>query len=62
LKTGQFTEQQRARFLALEDDGQGALKTPGRGRLEILCVLILVIAGIAASAAVLGYALLKGGL
>jgi cbb3-type cytochrome oxidase maturation protein len=61
LKNGQFKDQQRARFLPLEEDSQ----IPGTristfNRYEAYILLSLAIAGLAASAAVLIFALLNG--
>lgn len=58
FKTGQFTDQQRARFLPLRDeDDQPPVKATRINRLEIYGLFFLAIAGLSASAAVLAYAL-----
>jgi len=58
LKNRQFTDQQRARFLALEND---RTKVPEgvswKGKIEIYCILFLAFAAIAASFAMVAYAL-----
>ena len=58
LKNGQFSDQQRARYLPLEDEG-GAMDAKGSRirRIEIYTLAFLACAGLAASAAVLVYAL-----
>ena len=61
LKNGQFKDQQRARFLPLEEEPQA----PGSristfNRYEAYALLFLAIAGLAASAAVLIFSLLNG--
>jgi cbb3-type cytochrome oxidase maturation protein len=58
LKNGQFQDQQRARFLPLRGDTDPAPARATRwGRLETLTLFFLASAGLAASAAVLVYAL-----
>ena len=57
LKTGQFTDQQRARFLALEDVPQKAVTTCRKAKFEIYFVFSLALAAIAASFALVLYAL-----
>ncbi len=58
LKNRQFTDQQRARFLALEKDRPGTDVTPSwKGRLEIYCIFFLALAAITASFAMVVYAL-----
>lgn len=58
LKNGQFRDQQRARFLPLRDEsGTVPVKTSRIHRLEIYALFFLAAAGLAASAAVLLYAL-----
>ena len=59
LKNGQFSDQQRARFLALEDEGPVAVSNTGRGKNELYFVCALIVAGIAASFALVAYALLS---
>ncbi len=57
LKTGQFTEQQRARFLALEDEPLQPAAVSLKGRFEFFCLFFLAIAAIVASIALIGYVL-----
>jgi cbb3-type cytochrome oxidase maturation protein len=62
MKNGQFRDQQRARFLPLEEDHRPAQTRPGKTRRwEIYGLIILAVAGLAASAAVLVVALLTDG-
>ena len=60
LKSGQFQDQQRARFLPLRDNDDHGDEAPvqtGRfGRLEVLALFFLASAGLAASAAALVFA------
>ena len=58
FKTGQFSEQQRARFLPLRDnEDQPLVKTTRIHRLEIYGLFLLAVGGLSATAAVLTYAL-----
>ena len=58
FKTGQFTDQQRARFLPLHGDAdQPPAKTTRMHRIEIYGLFFLAVAGLSATAAVLAYAL-----
>lgn len=58
LRTGQFKDQQRVRYLPLRDEPMGAPAPTSRfGRLEIFGLFFLAVGGLAASAAVLVYAL-----
>jgi cbb3-type cytochrome oxidase maturation protein len=58
FKTGQFTDQNRARYLPLRDDAdQPPVKTSRFHRFEIYGLFFLAIAGLSATAAVLAYAL-----
>ena len=58
FKTGQFQDQQRARFLPLQGEEENApVKTTGMHRLEFYGLFFLAIAGLSATAAVLAYAL-----
>jgi cbb3-type cytochrome oxidase maturation protein len=57
LKNGQFSDQQRARFLALEDVRQAAVATPLKTGFQLYCIFFLAIAAIVASFALLCYAL-----
>ena len=60
LKNGQFKEQQRARFLPLEDEHKtSAGKVSNIRRYEIYTLMFLALAGLAASAAVLIFSLLN---
>jgi cbb3-type cytochrome oxidase maturation protein len=65
LRNGQFSDQQRARFLPLEEaDYAKTVKTSRMSRYEIYALAFLACAGLSASAAVLVFALFfsKGGL
>jgi cbb3-type cytochrome oxidase maturation protein len=58
FRTGQFSEQQRARFLPLRDnEDQPPVKTTRIHRLEIYGLFLLAVGGLSATAAVLAYAL-----
>jgi len=60
LKNGQFREQQRARFLPLEDERKSTVeKVSNIKRYEIYALMFLALAGLAASAAVLVFSLLN---
>lgn len=60
LKNGQFADQQRARFLPLQGDHETAKIPESRmGRLEMIAIGFLACAGLAASAAVLVFALVS---
>ena len=60
LKNGQFKEQQRARFLPLEEEHKSsAEKVSNIRRYEIYALMFLALAGLAASAAVLVFSLLN---
>ena len=60
LKNGQFKEQQRARFLPLEDERRASVeKVSNIKRYEIYALMFLALAGLAASAAVLVFSLLN---
>ena len=56
LKTGQFAGQQRARFLAIEETTLKTAPSVKAGR-DLYCVLFLALAAVAASFALVGYAL-----
>ncbi|MDZ7598258.1 MAG: hypothetical protein WCD46_17530 [Desulfobacterales bacterium] len=61
LNNGQFREQQRARFLPLEDEPDRAPTPTTRiSRLETWALALLAVAGLLASAAILVYALING--
>ena len=58
FKTGQFTDQQRARFLPLRDETDGPpVKASRFNRIEIYGLFFLATAGLGATAAVLAFAL-----
>ncbi|MDY0220700.1 MAG: cbb3-type cytochrome oxidase assembly protein CcoS [Desulfobacterium sp.] len=57
LKNGQFSEQQRARFLALEETTQPAATPPAKAGRDLYFVLYLALAAIGASFALVVYAL-----
>lgn len=58
LKTGQFQDQQRARFLPLrDDDSMPPAKAKRAHRIEVYGLFFLATAGLATSAAMLLYAL-----
>ena len=58
LKSGQFQDQQRARFLPLRDDDDAAPVRVSRAhRIEVYALFFLAAAGLATSAALLMYAL-----
>ena len=60
LKNGQFKEQQRARFLPLEDERKASVeKMSNIKRYEIYALMFLALSGLAASAAVLVFSLLN---
>jgi len=60
LKNGQFKEQQRARFLPLEDERKAPVeKVSNIRRYEIYALMFLALAGLAASGAVLVFSLLN---
>ena len=59
---GQFREQQRARFLPLEEEPEPLAAGISKiSRYEVYALMFLVCAGLAASAAVLIFALIFGG-
>jgi cbb3-type cytochrome oxidase maturation protein len=58
FRSGQFGDQQRARYLPLKDDGDATpVKATRIHRIEIYGLFILATAGIGATAAVLAFAL-----
>jgi cbb3-type cytochrome oxidase maturation protein len=57
LRNGQFSDQQRARFLALEESNQMVTKNASKGKYELYFVFFIILAGIASSAALVFYAL-----
>jgi cbb3-type cytochrome oxidase maturation protein len=61
LKNGQFRDQNRARYLPLEDDPKLPAAAASKiSRFETYALLFLVLAGLAATAAVLIFALFFG--
>ncbi len=61
LKNGQFKDQQRARFLPLEEDNESSVvKVSVLKRYEIYALMFLALAGLAASAAMIIFVLLNG--
>lgn len=63
LKSGQFKDQERARFLPLEDDGgeAPAIRISRVNRYEIGALILLVVSGLIASASVVVFALISAG-
>ena len=62
LRNGQFKDQQRARFLPLDEDGEEPVITAGRmNRSRAFLLLGLSASGILALAAALVYLLVFGG-
>ena len=59
LKNGQFSDQQRARFLAIEDEEAAVVDSQSKGKYELVLIFFLVVAGIANSFALVAYALLS---
>ena len=60
LHSGQFRDQQRARFLPLEEGGERPPEAVSRfGRYETAALFVLAAAGLAASGAVLVFALIN---
>jgi cbb3-type cytochrome oxidase maturation protein len=57
LKNGQFADQQRARFLALEEGGAQTPETPLKAGFQLYVIFCLALGAIAASFALVGYAL-----
>ncbi len=57
LKTGQFSDQQRARFLAMEESTTPATAPSTKAGRDLYCVFLLALAAIGASFALVGYAL-----
>ncbi len=57
LKSGQFKEQERARYLAIEDDQDNPENGVSRsGQLQSYILLVLLLVGILISASVVVYA------
>jgi cbb3-type cytochrome oxidase maturation protein len=63
LKNGQFSDQQRARYLPLQGDSDTTSAPPSSpfSRIEIYGLFLLAVAGLGASAAVLIFAIIHGG-
>lgn len=62
LKSGQFHEQQRARFLPLADDAESSpLPVSKMGRVEAYTLIGIAIAGIVMTAAVLLFCMIRLG-
>ena len=62
LKTGQFKDQQRARFLPLNEDPEPDTKEVSRfNRYEAYALLFLASCGLLATGAVLIFSLMVGG-
>ena len=62
LKNGQFREQQRARFLPLEEGLEAEpLKVSKIGRIEAYALIVLASLGLFGTAATLIFSLVKGG-
>ena len=57
LRTGQFSDQQRARFLALEETTQPTGTPSAKAGRDLYFVFYLALAAIGASFALVGYAL-----
>jgi cbb3-type cytochrome oxidase maturation protein len=57
VKNGQFSDQQRARFLALEDAGNSRDASLPKTGLQIYFIFFLALGAIVASFALMGYAL-----
>lgn len=61
LNSGQFKDQQRARYLPLHDAPDPPPPQPSRFiRLQILTLFVMAVLGLAASAAVIVFALIHG--
>ena len=61
LSNGQFKDQQRARFLPLEEKSTSIdTRVSTHSRYETYVLMFLAVAGLSASAAVLIFSLLKG--
>ncbi|NIQ89407.1 MAG: hypothetical protein GWN93_10220 [Deltaproteobacteria bacterium] len=62
LKNGQFKEQQRARFLPLEEGLEAEpLKVSKIGRIEAYALIVLASLGLFGTAATLIFSMFKGG-
>ncbi len=60
LRNGQFSDQQRARFLAIEDEKGVVVDHHSKKKYELVFIFFLVLAGIGSSFALVAYALLSG--
>ena len=58
IKNDQFSEQQRARYLALEKKNRGAGLSSKKNKLEMVAIITVVMAGILSSFAAVGYAII----
>jgi cbb3-type cytochrome oxidase maturation protein len=62
LRNGQFRDQERARYLPLQGDAEPAPAPVSRfSRIEVYGLFLLAAVGLAASAAVLIFAIIHGG-
>ena len=62
LRNGQFRDQQRARFLPLEEGlEKEPMKVSKVGRIEACALIVLACLGLFGSAATLVFSLIKGG-
>ncbi|MHC1743667.1 MAG: cbb3-type cytochrome oxidase assembly protein [Syntrophobacteraceae bacterium] len=60
LRNGQFKDQQRARYLPLDDDPEpGPVRVPGMRKGEAYALMTLALLGLLASGAVLLFSLLR---
>lgn len=59
LNSGQFNDQQRARYLPLENEPGKPAAASRWGRYEMAALVFLACAGLATSAAVIVFALIK---
>lgn len=60
LRSGQFRDQQRARFLPLDDEtDDGPARVSGMKRVEAYALIALALSGLLASGAVLLFSLLR---
>ncbi len=61
VKNGQFKDQQRARFLPLEDEPEAGGETTGASPYEIYVLWVLALVGLLISAAVLIFSIVTDG-
>lgn len=59
LNNGQFSDQQRARYLPLENEGVHPVTASRWGKIEVAALIFMAGAGLATSAAVVIFALIK---